>query len=200
MTVSATVSLEEASVRLWDAVVVGAGPAGALAARELTRRNLAVLLVDRASFPRWKVCGACLSPRALAILADIGLGSLAADHHAVPLTALHLATCRRSATLALSGSVALSRESFDATLVQAAIDAGAAFLPETYATLAGRTDRGRTVFLRQGARERMAGARIIVAADGLAGRFLAGEAGFRTVVIRNSRVGAGAIADPAPAH
>jgi len=94
----------------------------------------------------------------------------------------------------------LSREAFDAALIQAAIDAGAAFLPESYATLAGRTDSGRTVFLRQGARERMAGAHIILAADGLAGRFLAGEARFRTVVIRNSRVGAGAIAVEAPAY
>ena len=46
--------LAEAGDRLWDAVVIGAGPAGAVAARELAAAGVGVLLVDRASFPRWK--------------------------------------------------------------------------------------------------------------------------------------------------
>ena len=64
MTIGPTLSLADASARTWDAVVVGAGPAGAVAARELARRGTTVLLVDRASFPRNKVCGACLNVRA----------------------------------------------------------------------------------------------------------------------------------------
>src|SRR5262249_23647918 len=60
MTLAATLDLMTTSERRWDAVVVGAGPAGALAARELARLGAAVLLVDRATFPRWKVCGCCL--------------------------------------------------------------------------------------------------------------------------------------------
>ena len=43
--------------RVWDAVVVGAGPGGALTAFELGRAGAGVLLVDRQAFPRWKVCG-----------------------------------------------------------------------------------------------------------------------------------------------
>jgi flavin-dependent dehydrogenase len=58
-----TLAPESAAGRLWDVVVVGAGPAGAMAARELARRGAGVLLVDRAQFPRYKVCGGCLNPR-----------------------------------------------------------------------------------------------------------------------------------------
>jgi flavin-dependent dehydrogenase len=190
--------LEEAAVRLWDALVVGAGPAGAMAARELARRGLAVLLVDRSSFPRWKVCGGCLNERALGTLAGVGLESLTTRCRAVPLKRLHLAARDCGATLPLPGGVALSRESFDAALVQAAVAAGAAFLPGTYATLAGIGPYGRIAFLRQGPREWPAAARLVVAADGLSGRLLAGEPAMHALAIRNSRIGAGAVVSEAP--
>src|SRR5437762_947004 len=61
MTVPPTLTLADAERRVWDVVVVGAGPAGAAAARELARRSVSVLLVDKAVFPRWKVCGSCLN-------------------------------------------------------------------------------------------------------------------------------------------
>ena len=51
----------ELGERLWDVVVVGAGLAGAMVAREIGRRGRAVLLLERRPFPRWKVCGACLN-------------------------------------------------------------------------------------------------------------------------------------------
>ena len=44
----------------WDAVVIGAGPAGAMAARELAVSGRRILLVERKHFPRWKICGALL--------------------------------------------------------------------------------------------------------------------------------------------
>ena len=62
--------------RLWDVAVVGAGPAGAMVALELSRRGCAVLLLERQRFPRWKVCGACLNGAAQAALAHAGLGGL----------------------------------------------------------------------------------------------------------------------------
>jgi geranylgeranyl reductase family protein len=48
-----------------DVAVVGAGPAGSTAARELARAGARVCLVDRARFPRPKACGGALSPRVL---------------------------------------------------------------------------------------------------------------------------------------
>ncbi len=50
---------ESASLRdtVWDVAVVGAGPAGASAAREAALAGARVVLLDRATFPRYKTCG-----------------------------------------------------------------------------------------------------------------------------------------------
>jgi len=47
----------------WDAVVVGAGPAGSATALRLARAGAAVLLLDRARFPRHKPCSEYLAGR-----------------------------------------------------------------------------------------------------------------------------------------
>jgi flavin-dependent dehydrogenase len=41
----------------FDCIVVGGGPAGSTAARELAAAGARVLVVDRAEFPRYKACG-----------------------------------------------------------------------------------------------------------------------------------------------
>jgi len=54
-----------AAVERFDAVVVGAGPAGSVTAYRLARAGMSVLLADRARFPRDKPCGGGLTGRAL---------------------------------------------------------------------------------------------------------------------------------------
>ena len=51
-----------------DVIVVGAGPAGSTAAREIASRGARVLLVDRAKFPRDKPCGGAVTFRTAALL------------------------------------------------------------------------------------------------------------------------------------
>lgn len=53
---------------MWDVLIAGAGPAGALAATILSRAGARVVLVDRARFPREKLCGDSINPGALEIL------------------------------------------------------------------------------------------------------------------------------------
>ncbi|MDQ3991619.1 MAG: FAD-dependent oxidoreductase, partial [Actinomycetota bacterium] len=60
-----------------DVLVVGAGPAGATTAYHLARRGVDVLMVDRAAFPREKVCGDGLTPRGVRALQDMGIDATA---------------------------------------------------------------------------------------------------------------------------
>ena len=57
-------------VKSYDTLVVGMGPAGATAAYQLSRAGLSVLGLDKATHPRYKVCGGGLSARIDRILED----------------------------------------------------------------------------------------------------------------------------------
>ena len=54
-----------ADARQADVIVVGAGPAGASAAYHLAEAGVDVLLLEKAAFPRDKICGDGLTPRAV---------------------------------------------------------------------------------------------------------------------------------------
>src|SRR6478735_986712 len=69
-----------------DVVICGAGPAGTMAAVILARAGVRVRLLDRARFPREKLCGDTLNPGALAVLARHGL--LEATRSAVPISGM----------------------------------------------------------------------------------------------------------------
>ncbi len=127
--IDATLTPSTAASRHWDAVVIGAGPGGSAAAIRLARAGRRVLLVDRATMPREKVCGCCLSPTALAELESLDAFA-AGDARPVPLDSVTLAAGGHAARLPLAGAT-LSRESLDSMLVARAIRAGADWLPQT---------------------------------------------------------------------
>lgn len=56
-----------------DAIVVGAGPGGSATAAHLARRGVDVLLLEKATFPRDKICGDGLTPRAVRALMRLGV-------------------------------------------------------------------------------------------------------------------------------
>jgi flavin-dependent dehydrogenase len=168
-----SISLLEVSRQFWDVIVVGAGPAGAMAAYELTHRSLRVLLVDKSAFPRPKVCGCCLNGQALALLQARGLESMISNLGAVPLRHLLLAAGGRRAILSLPAGLALSREALDMSLANAAVQKGVVFLSNTNATLDTPTPSVRQVILRSNGHQVLAKAAVVLAADGLNGSFSA---------------------------
>ena len=198
MTLPTSMDLTTARCRIWDTVVVGAGPAGAVAAREIARRGATVLLVDKATFPRWKVCGSCLNARALATLKAIDLGQVALNLQAIPLRRMCWATQGGHAELALPQGVAVSRERFDAALVTAAQEAGATFLPNTEARPLSVSEHCRFVSLRQDQMTVRISTRLLVVADGLGGSTSNSEPGLQRQVEPDSRLGAGVLLLQAP--
>ena len=56
-----------------DVIVVGAGPAGSSVAYYLASAGLDVLMLEKTQFPREKVCGDGLTPRAVKALTSMGV-------------------------------------------------------------------------------------------------------------------------------
>lgn len=114
---------------VWDAVVVGAGPAGAATAARLAARGHRVLVVDRKGFPRPKPCGECISPAALRAIRSLGAGELVM---AQPHTVLEGWQIVPSSGGAFEGrfpeaefGLTMSRERLDSALLEHACRAGA---------------------------------------------------------------------------
>ncbi len=78
------------SERAYDAVVVGAGPAGSAVAVLLAEHGHSVLLLDKAAFPRPKLCGEYLSPEAARILDRLGVLKAVDAAGAVPLSGMRI--------------------------------------------------------------------------------------------------------------
>jgi menaquinone-9 beta-reductase len=154
-------------VERFDAVVVGAGPAGSVAAVVLAGGGARVLLLDRVGFPRDKACGDLLSPRAFGVLTDLGIelaGAIpAGDMRLIGISGHELLLpCPASKTLPVHG-LAIPRMALDDALVKEALRAGAAFRRGEVRTV-GRLEQGRRVLeLADGGRVRTS---FVIGADG----------------------------------
>jgi len=73
-----------------DVVVVGAGPAGSAAAILLAERGSSVTLLDKAAFPRPKICGEYLSPEAARVLDRLGVLKAVDAAGAQPLSGMRI--------------------------------------------------------------------------------------------------------------
>ena len=132
--IPATLTHQQAAATPWQALVVGAGPAGAAAAYRLAARGVRTLLVDRGVLPRWKVCGCCLSPAAVGELRRLECPPTEPAHlplGVIPLNAVRVCHEGRSVLLPMTGGGIASREHLDTALVRHAISAGTHWLPST---------------------------------------------------------------------
>lgn len=143
----------------FDAIVVGAGPAGSTAARELAAAGARVLVLDRADFPRYKACGGGIPLRTQKLL-PFPIDAVVEDS----VSLLRVTHEGGKAFVRDSGTPfahMVMRDRFDALLLDHARRAGAEFRPGT-----------RVVALEQNGRVRVqaegfeAEAEFLVCADG----------------------------------
>ena len=165
----------------FDVLVVGAGPAGTVAAGQLAAAGARVRIIDRATFPRDKLCGDTLNPGCVAMLSRLD-AAVATRVRARGLTITGMTiTGPGGATVAaeypsgLSGA-ALIRRDLDQWLLEAAVRAGARFDPGVAVhrpEIAEHPFRVVGVHSTCGRREYAFRARVVIAADGRASRIAA---------------------------
>ena len=129
-------------------LVIGAGPAGTSAAIRLRDQGHEVLLVERAEFPRDKICGCCLNLAAIASLSRIGCDAIITELATAPLSRWELRLGEQRIGASLPGGVAVSRRAMDSTLVNEAVRRGVTLRLRCEAKVTAVTDDRVTVSLR----------------------------------------------------
>jgi menaquinone-9 beta-reductase len=168
-----------------DVLVIGAGPAGAMAALRCARRGLRTMLVDKGPIGRDKVCGCCLTPVGAALLGHCALHDVLRD--AGHLNRLRLMSGGNSANIGMPGYRVIARTALDKQLVDAARAAGAAWMDATSATVSCED----VVTLRRGEDVRSCTPACVVVADGIGGSSLREHDAFAWRVAKANRMGLG---------
>ena len=167
--------MSEHSPEAADVVVVGAGPAGSTTAYYLAQAGLKVLLLEKATFPRDKICGDGLTPRAVRQLIAMGVDINAPGWIRNKGLRIYGGGVRLElpwpelATFPDFGLVR-PRMDLDQLLAEHAVNAGATLLQNTTVTepiIDERTDRVTGVRTKDGREFR---APLVVAADGNSAR------------------------------
>ena len=149
----------------YDAVIVGAGPAGSSAARLLAQAGWNVALVEKMEFPRRKVCGEFISATTMPVLKACGVAAqfIAAAGPQVTRVGAYAGNAMLEAPEEKAWGRALGREHLDLMLRDAAVNAGATLFQPAEVREFRREAEDRICVLGDG---REIAARVVIAACG----------------------------------
>lgn len=118
---------------VFDVAIVGAGPAGAVAAQCMSRKGRRVLLLDREFFPRSRTCSGWVSAHVPDLLKEAGIETGKMFRQPFTEVVIHNAdfTKRASPKFDAPPGYLVDRADFDNELVKCAVKSGAVFQPET---------------------------------------------------------------------
>ncbi len=179
-------------MRLWDVVIIGAGPAGSSAAIHLARRNLRILLVEAKKFPRHKVCGGCLNGRSWFRLAELGLDRPLLDAGTKSIESFRLCYGDRDVQWSMQNMWAVSRAAMDRIMMDQARLSGVTVIEETTARLGSCLDDYREIELLSHDRSSsIVRAKLVIMASGLTSVAFADLKQVESIVQPGTKIGLG---------
>jgi geranylgeranyl reductase family protein len=150
---------------IWDVAVIGAGPAGAMAAHAAAAQGKRVVILERFRIPRYKTCAGGLIGASLRALPAGFAPPVQVSATTFTFSMRGRPGKTKAAKIPLLSLV--RRDEFDALLVKAAVAAGAVVYDDTFVTQLAFDDDTMRITTRNRGDVR---ARIVVGADGSAGR------------------------------
>lgn len=157
---------------IYDALIIGAGPAGATIARLLTQAGWSVAIVEKHAFPRRKVCGEFISATSLPLLYQLGIADFYLSKAGPEIRRVGLYAKNTILSSAMPSvkhptshwGRALGREHLDTALLDLAVKSGATlWQPAEVTHLDQRHDLSTCTINKQGATEQITTRRIIMA-------------------------------------
>jgi geranylgeranyl reductase family protein len=153
------------STEIWDVAVIGAGPAGAMAAFAAASQHKRVVILERSHIPRYKTCAGGLIGVSMNALPAGFTPPIQATATSFTFSLRGRSEMTKDSNMPLVNLV--RRDEFDALLVDTAVAAGAVVYDNTIATHLSTEDGAMRIATRNRGDMR---ARIVVGADGSAGR------------------------------
>jgi menaquinone-9 beta-reductase len=194
---------------IYDIIIVGAGPGGSSAAGFLAGQGRSVLLLDKAYFPRDKICGDGLMPQALFWLDKLGcVDEVLAQTNSLVTSAdlfvdgAYRLTGHFPRTAAFPGfGVCLERTKFDHILVRHALSRGAVFKPGRHVRKLSWLPHAIEVQADARGKTETYKGRLLIGADGvgsMVSQAIGNRAKSETLVLSMRAYFDGAVADKSP--
>ncbi|WP_197526465.1 NAD(P)/FAD-dependent oxidoreductase [Botrimarina colliarenosi] len=188
------------AIKNWQALVIGGGLGGVVAARRLAEAGLRTLLVEAKRFPRDKVCGGCLNQRAVAGLRAAGFGEALDAAGGLATAGIELHQRGRTLYVPTPPGLAVTRRELDMRLIDSLGAAGVETRQGVRATVMDATAGGgrRVQLVTDSGATSEVEAAVVIVADGLGAPSLARLPEIESQVETSSLIGIGGVLEGVP--